>query len=198
MEKEASATENSPEQKTNIFKRLFTRKNLFNGFVGFCFILLVATTTLFGLLYFNKKDDYNDLNDEKVKLENEKATLESEKASLESEKASLEADLQDAGTASDTEKQTLQDSIDQLEANAAKVELYNDVLDYVYDLLLAHPTLTGFTEAEYQTGRALAVKTGDQGLISAADNAWHNTDGNPVARFAQVIKEIVEGIDANT
>ncbi|MBN1331377.1 hypothetical protein JW978_00640 [Candidatus Dojkabacteria bacterium] len=178
-------------EKSSAFGKLFTRKNLFIGFVSFCFLLLVTATTLLGYLYMDKRDEVG-------KLENEKITLENEKTTLESDKASLEEDLLSATTATDAEKQTLQDSITDFETKAAKIDQYNAVLDYVYDLLVAHPTLTGFTQAEYQAGRALAVKTGDQGLITAADNAWNNTDGNPVLRFSLVIKEIVEGIDANT
>jgi len=191
-EKEQQIKVNAP--KRNLFKKIFTRRNVIIGSISFCFIGLITLALILGYLYMGARSNIKDLKDDKVALENEKASLESDNSSLE---ADLQA-AQDAGTVTDEEKQELQDQIDNLKAKSTQIDLYNDVFDYAVDLLIAHPTLTGFTDAEYQAGRALAVKTGDQGLISATDNAWNNTDGNPVARFAQVLQEIVQGIDANT
>ena len=131
-------------------------------------LMLVISIALFlglvvlGYFFWQKNKNYNSLLADKKALERQYAFISKDTvkqiADLKTENANLKK-----------ENETLTAKT----AKMAKAKAYNDVLAYLVQLIQAHNGLNGWTEAEYQDGRAKAVATGDQAFIDIIDWAWN-------------------------
>ena len=79
----------------------------------------------------------------------------------------------------------------------AKARTYNDFFKYLNDITQVHNGYTGWTEAEYQTGRSKAEATGDGNFVSVIDWAWTATSTPQIDRMIKVWTAIDEGIGSN-
>ena len=202
---------------TNLFQDPKKSKTLSFVSVGILCLALVVVTVVLGYLFYRSYTEANDLADDKTALieENQKlkeqvgelqgelldegACLE-EVDELETQVEELEkenATLKEENTSLKNENDALKVRVADYQARMAQVGRYNALHRYIYEVIVAHDGFSGWTEAEYQVGYSIAVSTGDTSLINAVDNAWHNLDGDPIARFASVMWEIIEGINEN-
>jgi cell division protein FtsB len=164
---------------------------------------LSLTILVLGYLYYKKSSEVRDLKADNSQLADKAKDTEEYQAELE--------DLEEDYDLATDEIETLEASVTEKDATIeritvdntayatkiANIKKYNDVYDFLADLIIAHGGATGWTQADYQAGRNLAQATGDQGLLDAIDAAWYNTGVDPVLRVGNVIKELVEGITAN-
>lgn len=178
-------------------------KRIFIPLVLLCSIFLISSIVL-SLLYLRTNNEIDSKKEEVKSLEDDKKELEEEIESLETNIKELE-DVAEIKDEYEKEISQLEGQIENYISEEAsyknklsKINLYNIVHHYIYDLVIAHSDGTPITEAEYQTTRAKAEATGDTTLVSAVDNAWYNRDGQPAVRFGGMMWEIVDGIYSQT
>jgi len=194
----------APKTKRKIsFKRI-----LKYGIFVMLIITLVATSGVFGYLYYKKYEEYQALTTEKARveqaLEDEKqktaADYQAQIDEQEEEITSLTEDNETLTGEKETlegEKTTLEDSVSSYLAKLAKIGKYINFLDYVYYVVGVHNGFNNLTDAEYQTARSKAQATGDSSLVSAVDSAWNDTEVDQMIRFLNVITTAQNGIKAN-
>jgi len=159
-------------------------------------IMLVVSIVLFlglavlGYLFWQKNKSY-------TSLLVEKKTLESQYSLISKDTVKQIADLKTENANLKKENETLTASNKDKTTKMAKAKAYNDVLAYLIQIIQAHNGLNGWTEAEYQTGRAKAVATGDQSFIDIIDWAWNNQAIDQVERLTKVMDAMADGINSN-
>lgn len=136
-------------------------------------LILVITAGVFSYLYFQ---ELNKINIQQGVI----TTLTAENNDFKTDNATMAADL------------TV------YREKLAKIALYNDMHTFIYDVIVLHNGFIGLTESEYQDARTKAEATGDQNLLSAVENAWNNRNGEPMARFALVMRAIIDGVESQT
>jgi|GEM_PF-2433993 len=195
---------NLPKDKDTV-KRLPSLKKLLFLIVLVGMLVSLIGLSAFAYLYYGQREDSKDLGNENSSLQDEIEELEEQQDTQVRDLLIQIEDLQATVAALEEDKVALQKSEADLKkseasykSKAAQARQYNDVLGALHDTIVRHNGFSGWTEAEYQTGRSLALATGDQGLVDAVDDAWHDLDGDPVLRVARVLKEIIDGIYANT
>jgi len=167
----------APEEKTPNTKFL-----MIFGFV-LSAILLIAGLTFF-YLYIKRGTALNNLQDENEQLQEDLNAAEAE-----AEEGTQ--DLQDQITALEADLATAEAENTANEENLAKIKLYNDFLDYSFQLYNIHlGTGAPFTEDEYQSISEYAVATGNTELQELIDDAW--TDGDiPVPELIGLVMDII-------
>jgi len=136
-------------------------------------LIFIISAGAFSYLYFQSQ---NIINTHQITI----ATITAENNNLKTDNASMSADIV------------------QYKEKLAKIALYNDLHQYIYDVIVLHGGFIGLTEDEYQIARTKAEATEDQDLLSAVDSAWNDRNGEPMARFALVMKSIIDGVEGQT
>ncbi|TSC93109.1 MAG: hypothetical protein Athens101428_736 [Candidatus Berkelbacteria bacterium Athens1014_28] len=150
----------------------------------------LASGTL-GYFYWQKMKSYNDLADSKKKVEESLKTAEDNLA-----KANIElATLKTSSDASGQSISSLQKQITDNNAKKASIASYLTVFTYLVDLIEAHSGLDGWTETEFQTGRAKAVATGNNSFVADIDWAWAHKEVDQITRLVRVMRDIITGIN---
>ena len=200
----SKAKKDAPKTKKKIsFKRI-----LKYGIFIVLIITLVATSGVFGYLYYKKYEEYKALTTEKARveqaLEDEKqktaADYQAQIDEQEEEITSLTEDNETLEGEKETlegEKTTLEDSVSSYLAKLAKIGKYINFLDYVYYVVGVHNGFNNLTDAEYQTAKAKAQATGDSNLVTTVDTAWNDVGGDQMVRFLNVVTAAQNGIKAN-
>ena len=158
-------------------------------------ILLLAISGFFTFLYYGANDNgiwkeglISDKDQEIAQLEKQVESLTTEKDELsstaEGEKGTLEE-----------QNATLKSQKTALEAKITKANAYNNFLKHMNSVVQTHNGFTGWTDAEYQTGLALAQATGDASFVSTVTWAWTQTSIDPTTRVIRVWNEIAAGIE---
>ncbi len=81
-------------------------------------------------------------------------------------------------------------------AKIAKALAYADFFGYMNEVTAVHDGYTGWTQAEFEHGRALAQATGDASFVMIVDEAWaHDTDLE-IPRLLAVWQAIQQGIES--
>jgi hypothetical protein len=162
-------------------------------------ISVVAALTIgaaaLGYLYYSENKDKKDLAAENKELQ---ARYEKIASKLEGQ-----VDELTGGTTSLTgEKTTLEEQNASLKAEnqeyasgMATIKAYNDVFKFYNTVLDTHDGFTGWTDAEFQTGLALAQKTGSTSFINTVNWAWYETSVPVFDRVLRYQKEIASGIE---
>lgn len=174
-EKTAQTEKELPKNKADVFKKP-SKKALIA--VSFLAILLFVGSGVLGYFYYTK-------------LQENKA-LVSQKDQLSSQ---LEEKTRGEGETG-TKIEDLEKQIEDYKAKIAKAQAYNEFFKYQNYVTEIHNGYTGWTDAEYQHGRALAVKTGNSSFISVVDTAWTRADIAVTTRLISVWKAIAAGIEA--
>ena len=123
------------------------------------------------------KKENEDLTRKLQILEEQNKTLQNKEAACEKDKADLT-----------TENKNYQDKIQ-------KALTYNEFFKYENSIIELHGDFSGWTDAEYQTGRSKAQATGDSNFVSTVDWAWNRQDIDPFTRAVGVWKAIAAGIE---
>lgn len=195
----------------------FKAQKAYKTLVILIITLVCISITGFGVLsyfYYRKYKDYQSLESDKQSVESELSDTKNQVLEgtqsiqdYEDQISELEYDidelteentsLEETNTTLEEEKSNLQLQLVNYQNKQAKIKQYNDVLNYMYTMVSTHGGFSGWTEAEFQAGRSLAIATGDNTLVAAVDAAWNDVTGDPVVRFTNVMKAIVDGINAN-
>ena len=148
----------------------------------FAIIFFLGCAAL-GYLFYTKYSSYKDLSSKYNKLKNQnQSTVEELKAKNKT--------LTDENT-------TLKEQITTKDAGIAKANAYNAFFKYETAVIKAHSGFSGWTEAEYQTGRVKAQATGDTSFVNLIDWAWNRTDIDQVVRIIAVWEATAKGIEDN-
>lgn len=178
-------------------------------------VLLVLSIAFFvgvgvmGYFYYQKDSQYKKLTDEKKSLEDQKnkevVDLQKQIADLNgtgklsSESVlALQKENEQLKKDSTADKATIKDLTNQInakKAGIAKAVAYNEFLKYLNYVIEVHGGYSGWTDAEFQTGKAKAEVTGDAAFVSTVNWAWYETSVPQVDRIIRVNKEIVSGIE---
>lgn len=75
------------------------------------------------------------------------------------------------------------------------MKAYTALLAYFNQVVETHRGFSGWTNAEYQHARSLAVATGDNNIVSKTEWAWTREDIDPITRVVGWLGEIVSGIN---
>lgn len=108
------------------------------------------------------------------------------------------ATLQTQYNEKETEITQLEEQVETYGQKITKIDAYNDVDKFIYDTILKHNGFTGWTQAEYNTVKAMADKIGDKELSASLYSGWYDRNGLPVSRFSRVMLAIIDGIGDNT
>lgn len=142
-------------------------------------------SAILGYLYYSKYKAYKNLTTENQNLQNKQQNA-----------AALQKKLNTANSLIASLEKTKSDLTKESAAKSDKIKqslTYRAFFAYLNQVIEAHPTMTGITDAEYEQGRALAQATGNNNFVNIVDTAWNNTDGDPVARLLSVWKGIASG-----
>jgi hypothetical protein len=142
-------------------------------------MLLVGLTVL-GYFYYVKSGQYNAVVSEKEQLMTQ---LNAKTKEVEE----VQGSIPDTGP--------LEEQITDLKAKIAKAQAYNGFFKYLNSVIEIHNGFTGWTDAEYQTGRGLALKTGNSSFVAVVDNAWNNQQQPVTDRVISVWKAVSQGIE---
>ena len=158
-------------------------------------IFFFLASGVLGYFYWQKMKSYNDLTDSKQKAEaslNEKLkTSEDNLAKANTELAGLKATTDASGKSISVLEKQIADN----NAKKASIASYLAVFTYLADIIANHNGLNGWTEAEYQAGRALAVATGNNSFVADVDWAWNQRDVDQITRLVKVMRDIITGIN---
>lgn len=130
-------------------------------------------------------------------------------AQLEQENRKKDADLSQYQTSSDQSQTSLASTNTQLKVDNDKLttentdlkadktlaSAYNNFFKYLTSVIETHGGFTGWTDAEFQTGRSLAEKTGNTAFVSTINWAWYETSVDPSTRVIRVWNETAAGIE---
>lgn len=83
-----------------------------------------------------------------------------------------------------------------LKSNIASAVAYNNFFGYMNTVVETHNGFTGWTDAEFQTGKSYAEKTGSTSFVSTINWAWYETSVAPATRIIRVWKETQSGIES--
>lgn len=86
---------------------------------------------------------------------------------------------------------------DNLKAGIKKALAYNDVFKYITAVIRTHGGFSGWTDAEFNTGKTKAEATGDANFVSTINWAWYEVSVPVVDRVTRVWDEIAAGIENN-
>ena len=125
----------------------------------------------------------DDLSKQAKLLEETGSQTSKDKAALSAENAQLTKD-----------KSSLTAENAALKAGKAKALAYNEFFKFLNTVIETHNGFTGWTDAEFQTGKSKAEATGDISFVSTINWAWYETGIDPDTRVMRVWKEIVSGI----
>ena len=142
-------------------------------------VLFVGFIVL-GYFYYSKLGQYKTAISERNGLKTE---LEAKTKELDEVKGSMP----DTGP--------IEEQIINYKAKIGKAQTYNDFFKYLNSVIEIHNGFTGWTDAEYQTGRGLAQKAGDSSFLGVVDNAWNNQQQPVTDRMVSVWKSIQKGIE---
>lgn len=165
--------------------------------VGFVFtlilaiVLFLASGTL-GYLYWHKLDDRN-------KLDASKQQVEESLAKAQGDLTAANKQIGDLTVASDSSGQSissLQKQAANYKTGMAKITAYKEFLKYYNSVIETHNGYTGWTDAEFQTGKTKAEATGDASFVSTVNWAWYETGVDVATRIIRVNREIVSGIES--
>lgn len=81
-----------------------------------------------------------------------------------------------------------------LKAQKSKALAYNAVFAYVTSVIKTHAGFSGWTEAEFQAGKAKAEATGDTNYVSMVNWAWYETSVPPTDRVIRFWEDTSSGI----
>ncbi len=121
--------------------------------------------------------------------------LLSDKQSLESRLAITKTMTTTPTATVDKEKVELKKEVASYKAGREKITAYNDFFKYMNQIVETHNGFSGWTDAEFQTGKSKAEATGDTDFVSKVDWAWYETSVDPLQRALGVWKSIADGID---
>jgi hypothetical protein len=169
-------------------------------------VLIVCVLGLgtLGYFYYQKYNRYNDLTKEKAALKDQKdqeiVKLQKQISDL-SGSGKLTADSAVALTKESeqlkSDKKALQDQINALNSKITLAKTYNEMFKYYNTVIETHAGFTGWTDAEFQSGKALAEKTGNPSYINTVNWAWYETTVPPFDRALRFQKETASGIESS-
>lgn len=130
-------------------------------------------------------------------------------SNLESELAQKIALLNNTNSQASTDKESLVAENDQLKkdkenlttenndlkSDKATALSYNDFFKHMNTVIETHNGFSGWTDAEFQTGKTLAEKTGNTAFVNTINWAWYETSVDPATRVIRVWKETQAGIE---
>lgn len=154
-------------------------------------IFFFLASGILGYFYWQKMKSYNDLVASKQKVESDLKTANDSLAKANTELAGLKATTDASGQSISS----LQKQISDNNAKKAGIASYLAFFTYLVDIIANHNGLNGWTEAEYQAGRALAVATGNNSFVTDVDWAWNQRDVDQITRLVKVMRDIITGIN---
>jgi len=172
-----------PPDQTQKFRKLFI------AMLVLAIVFFLGSGTL-GYLYYQKYQSYKNLTSEKKLVDDKLTALNAGLATTQGTSTKQITDLQkevtDLKTTNTAQTQKM-----------AKALTYNNFFIYLIEIIQAHNGLEGWTEAEYQSGRTIALKTKDNDFVALLDWAWNNRDGNQIERLTRVLRSIADNIGNN-
>jgi len=157
--------------------------------IGFAIaVLLLVVSGFFTFLYYGT-------NDQSIWKEGLISDKDSEIAELTSQLDVLTTEKDELSSTAEGEKGTLEEQNAALKAKIAGATAYNNFLKHLNSVIETHGGFTGWTDAEYQTGLALAQATGNSAFVNTITWAWTQTSIGPVVRVLRVLKETASGIE---
>lgn len=158
-------------------------------------ILAIGTAAL-GYLYYNENVDKKNLADQNKILEDQCNTI--------LEKNQSEIDALTGGTSSlsgekttlETQNAALIKANNDYKSEMATIKAYNEMFKHYNTVIDTHDGFTGWTDAEFQAGKALAEKTGNATYVSTVNWAWYETSVPPFDRALRFQKETASGIES--
>lgn len=182
-------------------KKLYVRTVIISS------LLFLSTLLLLSFLHVRSNNQIEDLVLENDLHKEEIVTLESlleTEETLEDEEETEEISEEESDEEEAVDCSSFEETINSLrmqvtvyQGKLGRIEEYNDIHKFIYDVIIAHDGFTDWTDAEYEIARDMASGLGDEELMAAIENAWTNLDGEPAARFARVMLAIINGIDGN-
>ena len=121
--------------------------------------------------------------------------LEAEISKTKSASESAGSELEKENEALKTENIKLAKENSDLKAAKAKALTYNEFLKYMTSIIKLHAGFSGWTDAEFQTGKAKAEATGNANFVSTINWAWYQTSVPPTDRVIRVWEEAAAGIE---
>ena len=165
-------------------------------------IIFFLGSGVLGYFYYQKIKKINDLSKEIIAIEDQK---NQETAKLQKQideltgSGKLSADstsaLKKESDQLKLDKKSLQDQITALNAKIAQANTYNEMFKYYNQVIETHGGFTGWTDAEFQTGRVLAEKTGNASYVNTVNWAWYETSVPPFDRALRFQKETATGVE---
>lgn len=157
--------------------------------------VLVVGAVALGFMYYTENQDKKSLaetNEElqdryeeiNAKLEGEVTDLTGGAESLTGEKTTLAS-----------QNATLKAENDEYAAGMVTVKAYNDIFKHYNTVLETHGGFSGWTDAEFEAGKALAELTGSTAFVSTVNWAWYETSVPAFDRVLRYQKEIAAGIE---
>jgi hypothetical protein len=157
-------------------------------------ILAIGTVAL-GYLYYNENVDKKTLADQNKILEDQYNTILEKNQSEIDELTGGASSLSGEKTTLEGQNATLKKKNDEYAAGMATIKAYNDMFKYYNTVIDTHDGFTGWTDAEFQTGKSLAEKTGNSSYVSTVNWAWYETSVPPFDRALRFQIETAAGIE---
>ena len=155
--------------------------------------ILVIGSGVLGYLYYKSRGEKDNLaNQNKSLLEQ----LSSASVSPSPTATSTELQsLKNRVSALEKEKSNLKGQVNSYKSKIKKAQAYNEFYKFLNSVIETHGGYTGWTDAEFETGKQKAEATGDASFVSTINWAWYETSIPPYDRVLRVQKEIVDGIE---
>jgi len=160
-------------------------------------ILLLATSGFFTFLYYGANDNgiwkeglISDKDQEIAQLEKQIGSLTTEKDAISSTAEGEKGTLAEQNAALIADKAAL-------EAKIVEANTYNNFLKHMNTVVETHNGFTGWTDAEFQTGNAIAATTGDTTFVNLINWAWYETSVSATERVIAVWKAIASGVETS-
>lgn len=162
---------------------------------------IVASATLFviaaasGYMYYRANRNMKDTEREVTDLSQDNDTLTQQLAETQSSGTTELEAVKETNTALAKDKKELEDQVASYQAKISKANAYNEFYKHLNSVIETHGGFTGWTDAEFQTGKTLAEKTGDTAFVNLINWAWYETSVNPTTRVIEVWKSIASNIE---
>ncbi|MCX6806531.1 MAG: hypothetical protein NT135_00150 [Candidatus Berkelbacteria bacterium] len=166
------------------------------------FILMLVLTIVFFLatgafvyLFWTKLSQNRELNSQNQALTEENQKLTSEQSTATGDLQTQIDSLKKEKVALTKQRDDYKNQMTSYEAKIAKAKTYNDFFKYMNTVIGTHGGFSGWTDTEFQQGRAKAQATGDSSFITTVDWAWNQQSIDPWVRALGVWNGITLGID---
>jgi len=155
--------------------------------------ILVIGSGVLGYLYYKSQKAKKDLNSQNETLLGQlgSALVSPSPTATSSELVALQSRV----TTLEKEKSNLEGQISSLKSKIKKANAYNEFYKYLNSVIETHSGYTGWTDAEFETGKQKAEATGDAPFVSTVNWAWYETSVPPYDRVLRTQKEIASGIE---